>query len=424
MAKLDAGKESGHTKPVGESQHESADTSSAHFSQSISLEQWVRLLVVVTTSLVLLLAVAVSVKLLSYIGHTLLIFSLGGLLAYALDPLIEKARGKDIAARKRPSRSVTAMLVFAAFFLGVGVVGLALTKPLTRQVSSLASEHLLYEDEARAKLQYADIWLASRNVKLNLEEYIKHPPPNVKGWGEEISSHVVSVVEHLGKAVVEGFIVALIALYFLIYCAEMREGVLHALPERLTPYAKQWMDDVNRILGGFVRGQLLLAVAIGGMAAILCLLMGIKLWLLIGLFVVIAALIPVVGPFIGAIPAVVAALVSPHAHFSPVVRVVVLVACFAIINEIGSKILYPKLVGAALGLHEVLVLFILFAGVEVAGLTGVLFAAPLTALAAVTLAQVYRFWQGLEPFSVAAAAEASAERARKKLHTKSPSTAV
>src|SRR5262249_46802665 len=121
---------------------------------------------------------------------------------------------------------------------------------------------------------------------------------------------------------------------------------------------------------------------------------------------------PVVGPFIGAIPAVIAALVSPTAHFNPIVRVAVLVVCFGVINEIGSKILYPRLVGAALGLPEVLVLFILLVGVVVGGLTGVLFAAPLTALAVVTLVQLYRLWQGLPPVSVAQAAQQSGRQAK------------
>jgi predicted PurR-regulated permease PerM len=395
-----------NTKPVG------SVTFGDHAGHDIPMEQWLRLLIVVSTILALTLLVAVAVRLLSFVGHTLLIFSLGGLLAYALDPIVERARGNESASGKRPSRARTTLVVFAG--IGCIVVGacLALSRPMEYEVSSLAKDHLIYEEGASSRLNLFDDWLVDHNVKLNLREYVKHPPPNVKTWFENLSGHLLTLLGHIGKGVVEGFIIALVALYFLIYCQEMRDGVLHSAPEKLAPYAVQWMDDVNRILGGFVRGQLVLALTIGGMAAALCLLLEIKLWLLIGLFVVVAALIPVVGPFIGAVPAVIAALLSPHALFSPVLRVVILVACFGVINEVGSKILYPKLVGAALGLHEVLVLFILLAGVEVGGLTGVLFAAPLTALSAVTLTQLYRFWQGLPPYSVAHAAEAAALRKR------------
>ena len=257
----------------------------------------------------------------------------------------------------------------------------------------------------RQKLDDLDLWLADRGVHVNLQEGLSHPPPNVRTWGEAVARSAAHTFILAGKDIVEGVIVLLVALYFLIYSEEMREGTNRALPERFRSYVEQWQDDVNRILGGFVRGQLLLALIIGGLAGAGCFLLGIKVWLLIGLFVVFAALIPVVGPFLGAIPAVIAAAITPAGMLNPVARVVLVIVAFGIINEVGSKILYPRLVGAALGLHEVLVLFILFAGFEVSGLTGVLFAAPLTALSSVTLVQLYRFWQGLPPISVASMAK-------------------
>ena len=134
---------------------------------------------------------------------------------------------------------------------------------------------------------------------------------------------------------------------------------------------------------------------------------------MIGLFVVFAALIPVFGPYIGAIPAVLAASLSaPGGFLNPTERVILVIVLFLIINEGGSKILYPRLVGAALGLHEVLVLFVLFAGLEIGGIWGVLFAAPLTALVIVTLTQLYRLWEGAPPFSVAQEAKEGGEEAK------------
>jgi predicted PurR-regulated permease PerM len=133
----------------------------------------------------------------------------------------------------------------------------------------------------------------------------------------------------------------------------------------------------------------------GAAAALGCLLLGLKLWLLIGLFVVVASLIPVFGPYVGAVPAIAAALIGPtHLHNNVLAAVLILVY-FIVINEVGSKVLYPKLVGAALGLHTVLVLFVLFAGLEISGIVGVLFAAPLTALVIVSVVHLYRLWQDL-----------------------------
>lgn len=367
-----------------------------HLSDTLHIERWQRLLVVLTTFLLLLLAVAVVVRLLSSIGHTLLIFSLGGLLAYALDPLVEMLR-KQLPHKR--GRTMSVFIVFGGLALLMGLGAFFFGRELGHQVQLLGTNHAEYEAHARQKLDDLDEWLANRGVHVNLQDEVSHPPPNVKTWGEAVAKSAARFFILAGRDVVEGLIVLLIALYFLIYSEELREGTNRVLPPRFLGYVEQWQDDVNRILGGFVRGQLILALIIGGLAGTACFVIGIKIWLLIGLFVVLAALIPVVGPFLGAIPAVIAAAITPGGN--PIVRVLIVVGVFVVINEVGSKILYPRLVGAALGLHEVLVLFILFAGFEVSGLTGVLFAAPLTALTSVTLVQIYRLWQGLPPISVA-----------------------
>jgi predicted PurR-regulated permease PerM len=396
-----------------------------HLSETVKMDQWLRLLVVVTTLLLLILLVAVAVRLLSAIGHTLLLFSLGALLAYALDPLVEKLRAG------RQERNVRVRSVMAVYGIMALVAILAvelLSSSLVKQIRLLSEDHAIYtgamkdrelgiatpqelqeaastyEGRTQQMLRSTDLWLADHNVHINLEDQFVHPPSNMKELGRNFAGHALKFLEEFSKSAAEGIIVLLITLYFLIYCEEMREGLNRALPARLRPYAEHWEDDVNRILGGFVRGQLILALVTGALAAALCLVLGLHLWLLIGLFVVVASLIPVIGPYIGAIPALIASAVTPATGpITPLVRVVIVLVAFIVINEVGSKVLYPKLVGKALGLHEVLVLFILFAGLEVDGLLGVLYAAPLTALSAVTLAQLYRLWQGEPPRSMAAA---------------------
>lgn len=375
----------------------------AHLSETVTMRHWLSLLTVVTTVLMLVLFLGVSVRLLSYIGHTLLIFALGGLFAYAFAPLVEWARWKPNGKKSPRWRGV--LCVYAGLFTILAAGGVLLGRQLNHQLSFLGREHTKIEARGREQLAQLDTWLQGKGLHVNLVDTLNHPPPGVKSWGEALAKNAVSVVESLSKSLVEGIIVLLIALYFLIYSTEMREAMNRSMHARFLPYVEQWQSDVNRILGGFVRGQLVLAVVMGTLAALACALLGIHLWLLIGLFVVMAALIPVFGPYIGAVPAMIAAALTPGGHFlSPAVRVVAVLLLFIVINEVGSKILYPRLVGAALGLHEVLVLFVLFAGLEVGHIWGVLFAAPLTALTIVTLTQLYRFWQGLPPLSLAQAA--------------------
>ena len=379
--------------------------------RGLGVMSWLRLLIETSTCLVLVLAVAVAIHIVSLVSHTVLIFSLGGLAAYALDPLVETVRGR-VPGAQRP-RWVGVSTVFTGFLLVLVACSALLGNTLVHQVREVMRDHSSLQEKANGLVANGDGWLQEHNIPIHLQDYLDNPPDNVKAVTHNLARNALEVFAHFSSSVVEGAIVLLIALYFLIYSDAMREGIHNGLPEPIQPYAECWRADVNRILGGFVRGQLILALIMGFAAALGCLMLGVPFWLLIGFFVVLASLIPVVGPYIGAIPAVIAALLShPTELLSPLMRAVLVVVFFVIINEAGSKVLYPRLVGAALGLHEVLVLFVLFAGYEVSGLWGVLFAAPLTALAIATVVQLYHLWQGLPPISLAQANAKAALRAK------------
>ncbi len=359
------------------------------------MEKWTRLLIITATSLLLLTFVGVAIHLGTFIQHTLLLFSLGALLAYALDPLVEALRRLKIGRSKRETSREAS--VASVFFIMIVVIGLAvwsLSGHLVKQVTALQTG--LPHDRERALLlaHRADVTMQSHGIHYSIEDLLQHPPSDATTIETSVAKQALPFLTHLFKDLGEGVIVLLITVYFLLFATDMRQKFNALLPENVRPRADLWETDVNRILGGFVRGQLIIALLLGAAAAIVCLAIGIHIWLIIGLFVVVAALIPVFGPYLGAVPAIIAALVSPT-HFSPVVSAILVAVLFIGINEIGSKVLYPKLVGKALGLHTVLVLFVLFAGLEVSGIVGVLFAAPLTALVIVSVVHLYRFWQDL-----------------------------
>jgi predicted PurR-regulated permease PerM len=173
----------------------------------------------------------------------------------------------------------------------------------------------------------------------------------------------------------------------------LKERLSRHIPPLYQQHFHGLRRDLNQILGGFIRGQFLLAAAMGLILGTGCAVLRLPFSILLGLFVGITALIPVVGAYIGAVPAVLLALLDP---VNPVVKLVWVVALFFTVNEVGSKILYPRLVGSATGLHEVLVLFVLIAGAEVGGVLGALLAVPVTALVGLMVLYAYRVWKQKE----------------------------
>ena len=359
------------------------------------MEKWQRLLIILSVALLLVVFLGVMIRIAQSIGHTLILFALGILIAYALDPMVEWLRNTHIGkAGRTPSREASVGIVVFAIFvvMGLGIWGLA--GRAVKEAALIREHGPEYHASLLAKVSALDTRLGASGIHLDLVEKITHPPKEVLAQESAIGRQILPLIADFFKTMGESVIVLLIAIYFLIYSVDMRERFTAMLPENIRPRFGLWQTDVNRILGGFVRGQLIIALAMGALAAIGCMVIGIKIWLVIGLIVVAASLIPVFGPYLGAIPAIVAALATPT-HVSPVAGAIIIAIWFLVINEAGSKILYPKLVGGALGLHAVVVLFVLFAGLEVGKVIGVLFAAPLTALAIVTTVHLYRWWQDL-----------------------------
>lgn len=386
------------------------------------MEKWTRLLVVVATCLLLVAFVAVAVRLAMYIQHTLLLFALGGLIAYALEPLVsflrygpllrieknpETGRKRIVALRPDPANHRAGMprwlaitIVFVGVFVLLGLIGYALERPLAKQIHLLSDKRIqnLYEMRAEMFLSNLDTQLGRIGIHTNFALYLLEPssiPQSVRDRATDIANQAIPFAKDFAVFIGEAVFVLLIAIYLLIYGSELRLRLNRCLPESLLSHAIVWEEDVNRILGGFVRGQLLIALVMGFGAAMASLIVGIHFWLLIGLFVVVVSFIPVFGPYIGAIPAVILALIAPSHIGNNVVAAIVVICLFTLINELGSKVLYPRLVGQAIGLHEVLVLFAIIAGLELGGVVGVLFAAPMTAVVIATVVHLYRFWQDL-----------------------------
>jgi len=128
------------------------------------------------------------------------------------------------------------------------------------------------------------------------------------------------------------------------------------------------------IVTGYIRGQIIDSMAVGGLLALGLLALRIDLALLIGALAGVFNLIPYFGPAIGALPAVVlAGLRSPW-------HVLYVALLFFAVNQIEAMVLAPKIVGKRVGLHPVAVIFLLLFGGEYLGFFGMLLAVPIGAV--------------------------------------------
>lgn len=137
--------------------------------------------------------------------------------------------------------------------------------------------------------------------------------------------------------------------------------------------------EINFVLRKFIRGNLIVAALVGGLTFIGMTFLRMEFALLIGLIAGITNIIPYFGPFIGVIPAVAIALTKSKWLALYVVGVM------TVIQQVESNIISPKILGASVGLHPLMIVFALLAGGHLFGLMGMLLAVPSIAVLKILL---------------------------------------
>ncbi|HVP15325.1 MAG TPA: AI-2E family transporter [Terriglobales bacterium] len=179
-----------------------------------------------------------------------------------------------------------------------------------------------------------------------------------------------------GRAVgfVEGaasvFGVLILTFYMAMDQKGMRTATVALVPWRERPRAERLDDRVKGRLGRWLRGQLLLGAVMGGLSYAALLLLHVQFALILALLAGLAELIPVVGPFIGAVPAVLVA-----ASQQPILGLWVAIV-YIVMQELEAHLLVPRIMSEATGLNPVVVIVAILAAAKLAGFVGVLLAVP------------------------------------------------
>lgn len=303
------------------------------------------------------------------IAGVILIFLASGILAYVLNPLV-----KALENRGAP-RVVAVLGVFAALGLVLALAGLALVVPAIRQIQSLASNPQILVDGAAGLMDRirAIPYLGEGIGSLDRQELAsraRQAAPSAQTTSRILTGFVGGVF----GAIFNLFLMAIISIYLLIDRERITNAALGALPWRVRDQTVEMMQVVEQRLAKFIKGQLLLCGLMGLVGwAIVQFTIG-RYAILLGLWVGLMEFIPAIGAFLGAVPAVVVALlVSPW-------QALIVAALFLLVQQIEGNVLVPKVIGDSVNLHPLWVLFGVLAASALYGLVGALLALPALAM--------------------------------------------
>jgi predicted PurR-regulated permease PerM len=204
---------------------------------------------------------------------------------------------------------------------------------------------------------------------------------SLRGVGTEVlavlQEGVVATVRTLSSTV--SFIIGLVVIPFWLFYllhdeSQVKEGLMRALPQQIRDDVRCMARLIDDVLSAYIRGQLLLCLFVGGLATLSLFIIGVPFALVLGLIAGIFEILPYVGPILGAIPALIVALLA-----DPWSALWVAIAFFAI-QQVENLVLVPRISGESVKLHPAMIMVVLVVGNELAGFWGMLIAVPVTAV--------------------------------------------
>lgn len=330
-------------------------------------------------------------------GPVLLLFIVSGVLALILHPVVRAIQRIGIP------RGLAVAAVYVAFWAGVAGVAVLLVNPIAGQVETFQDNVPRYIDSANASLDDLQGWLDDRGFDLSIatevDDALDELERDILASSGDLVGATRDVVEALAAGIFAIILIIVVSVYMLLYARPIGDTVRRAMPPGDGSRDDDFPTRVERAVAGYVRGQVLFSLIMGTSAAI-------ALWIfgLIGIFeeggtyaVAFGAFygfmefVPYIGPVLGALPAILVALLQ-----DPLTAIWVGLL-FLALQQLEGHVVAPLIFGQALRINPLLVIFALLFGGHLYGIIGALVALPVTAMLRETVAYLREHLR-LEPW--------------------------
>ena len=345
----------------------------------------------------LALLLSLTVALLYYSGSVFLQLFIAFALAYMLNPAVEALEKRGVGRIPGILIVFGAALLFCAGFTAFLVV--SISSELSKMQLNLPgyAQHL-YQITPHAVKSYLGIETPER-LLLRMNELFQQfrgvTPDLVKPLLDFIQQAFSSTIG-LILAILGYMIIPVYLFYLLADLPRLKTFLESFIPERFRSGYDEKLAEVDRVLAGFIRGQLSVCAILALLYSIGLYFIGIDLAISIGTLAGVTFIIPYVGTILGIVLSVIMALLK----FQDVLHPLLCLGWFGVVQTLEGMVITPRVVGSSIGLHPLVAIVALLIGGQLFGLMGMLLAVPVAAIMQVflrSLASYYReseFYRG------------------------------
>jgi len=309
----------------------------------------------------------------------LLTFFLAWLLSFTLLPLINLVQ----AIAPRLPRAAAVVAVYVAIVMALIALLIQASASLAASITDLIDDAPQLQRDLEAFLAGVEMRLASLGFRVDLVSQAPEIVQNLQEWAVQLVGPLqqiaVASVGILGNVI----IIVMLSLYIAIDRASILAFLYRMVPPGYATEARLLQTSVGRSFGGFLRGQVIMGVVYGAVAALTSMLFGLQYAPVTSVATALLHAIPFFGPFLSWAPPVAVAVLT-DTNVVPVLLVMGL-GWFLTMN-----VLQPRLMAGAVGIHPVVVLGSVVVGSHAAGIVGAIFGIPIAAV----LSAFFFHWYG------------------------------
>jgi predicted PurR-regulated permease PerM len=308
-----------------------------------------------TITLLKIVLIVLLIWFLWAVRDVVLLFLISTIISSAIDPVA------DFLRKRKIPRGLSVLMVYAVFLGFVALIGFLLVPPITQQFEQIS------------KTDVYDSFIDKIGV---YRENLTHSE-----WGRALNDSIKEFAGNLGgklfdttKGVFNGIIAVITVLTISFYLTAEENGmknfIKHLAPYKHQAYVMGLVNKIQRKVGAWVLGQIVLSIVIFGLTFIGLTLLKVKFALVLALIAGILEIIPYIGPIISAIPAVLFAFLQ-----NPPLAIAVIVL-YIVVQQLENHVIVPVVMSRSVGLNPALVILAILVGGSLAGIVGALIAIP------------------------------------------------
>ncbi len=298
-------------------------------------------------------------------SRVLLLVFVALLLASGLEPLVGRLRSSLPIPR-----GGAILLVYGTFFVTLVAIGLVIVPSMVNEVGQLTAALPAALEHARTIAHQSLPGVLSSSADALIDEAEEALRP---GTGPATGT-VVAAGLTLIDVLISTITVLTLIYFWLIERSHLQRFVLTFVPPERRADTRDAWNHVEIRLGGWVRGQAILMATIGIATGAAYLVIGVPSAIALGLFAGLTEAIPLVGPAIGAVPAILVAATLKPETLLPVVL------AYVVIHLLEANVLVPRVMHNAVGVSPFLIILFLLVGGAIGGIVGALIAVPMAAV--------------------------------------------